>query len=71
MAQKEPLGNLTDIMGAHPRKLQDNIAVWSEMKDLQIKYSCLSLGEGAPNLMPPQFLIDDMLAAMQTSPANN
>lgn len=34
------------------------------MKDLAVKYNCLSLGEGAPNLMPPQFLIDEMVAAM-------
>ena len=30
-----------------------------------VKYNGLSLGEGAPNLMPPQFLIDDCTAAMQ------
>ena len=35
------------------------------MKDLMVKYNGLSLGEGAPNLMPPQFLIEDMTAAMQ------
>ena len=35
------------------------------MKDLATKYNCLSLGEGAPNLMPPRFLIDDMIAAME------
>ena len=34
------------------------------MKDLATKYKCLSLGEGAPNLMPPKFLIDDMIDAM-------
>mmetsp|Transcript_24840 Transcript_24840/g.33252 ORF Transcript_24840/g.33252 Transcript_24840/m.33252 type:complete len:445 (+) Transcript_24840:43-1377(+) len=57
--------SLQDSLGEHPQKLSDNIAVWSEMKDLMVKYNCLSLGEGAPNLMPPQFLIDDMTAAMQ------
>ena len=41
------------------------------MKDLQIKHNCFSLGEGAPNLMPPQFLIDDMTASMQAGPQNN
>lgn len=56
---------LIETLPSHPQKLQDNIAVWSEMKDLATKYSCLSLGEGAPNLMPPQFLIDDMIASMQ------
>ncbi len=35
------------------------------MKDLCNKYNCLSLGEGAPNIMPPNFLIDDMIAAMK------
>ena len=34
------------------------------MKDLCVKYSCLSLGEGATNVMPPQFLIDNMIKAM-------
>lgn len=49
----------------HPQKLKDNIAVWSEMKDLQKKYGCLSLGEGAPSLQPPEFLIEDMITAMR------
>ena len=40
------------------------------MKDLAVKYGCLSLGEGAPNLMPPKFLLDEMNTAMQTA-ANN
>lgn len=55
---------ILDTVPDHPKKLNDNIAVWSEMKDLCVKYSCLSLGEGAPNVMPPQFLIQDMIDAM-------
>ena len=33
---------------AHPKRLEDTIAVWSEWNDLKVKYDCLSLGEGAP-----------------------
>ena len=44
-----------------PKRLTDNIAVWSEMKELAAKYKCLSLGEGAPNLMPPKFLRNNMM----------
>ena len=40
------------------------------MKDLAVKYGCLSLGEGAPNLMPPKFLLDEMNTVLQTA-ANN
>ena len=47
-----------------PKKLKDNIAVWSEMKELQIKYNCLSLGEGAPASNPPDFLVEAMNRAM-------
>ena len=53
-----------------PKKLSDNVAVWSEMKDLAVKYGCLSLGEGAPNLMPPQFLIDQMNESMKVAGNN-
>ena len=53
-----------------PKKLSDNVAVWSEMKDLAIKYKDLSLGEGAPNLMPPQFLLDEMTNAMKVAGNN-
>ena len=35
------------------------------MKDLQVKYNCLSLGEGATNVMPPEFLIEAMTTAMR------
>ena len=62
---------LIESLPAHPKKLTDTIAVWSEMKDLQVKYNCLSLGEGAPNIMPPEFLIEDMVAAMKQSLYHN
>ena len=39
---------LLDQVPKEPQKLKDNIAVWSEMKDLVVKYKGLSLGEGAP-----------------------
>ena len=40
------------------------------MKDLMVKYNGLSLGEGAPNLMPPQFLIDQMNESMKVAGNN-
>jgi len=36
-----------------------------------VKYNALSLGEGAPNLMPPDFLIEDMYTAMKSGAAAN
>lgn len=47
-----------------PERIEDNVAVWSEMKLLSTKYNCLSLGEGAPGYATPQFLIDFMKEAM-------
>ena len=58
------------IKSSSTKKLSDNVAVWSEMKDLAIKYQDLSLGEGAPNLMPPQFLLDEMTNAMKVAGNN-
>jgi hypothetical protein len=36
-----------------PKRLDDTIAVWSEMNEIAKKYNCLSLGEGAPGYSPP------------------
>jgi aspartate/methionine/tyrosine aminotransferase len=47
-----------------PKRLEDNIALWSEFKDLAVKYECLSLGEGAPAYQPPKFLRDEMIKAI-------
>ena len=63
MAEARP-APLIETVGDHPEKLRDYIAVWSEMKDLMAKYQCLSLGEGATNLMPPQFIRTAMVEAM-------
>ena len=52
------------MLPSDPKKLVDNIAVWSEMKELGIKYKCLSLGEGAPSQEPPDFLVKAMNKAM-------
>lgn len=30
-------------------KLDDNMAVWQELKEIAMKYGCTSLGEGAPH----------------------
>lgn len=47
-----------------PQRLEDNIAVWAEFKDITEKYKCLSLGEGAPAANPPRFLRDHMMNAI-------
>ena len=57
---------LIETVPKEPKKLKDNIAVWSEMKDLCVKYKALSLGEGAPNIMPPKFLQEDMMSAIES-----
>ena len=56
---------LSAFLPKNPKKLQDRVAVWSEMNDLRIKFNCQSLGEGAPAGSPPQFLLDEMNKAMQ------
>ena len=50
--------------GPSMRKLADNIAVWSEFKELTLKYAGVSLGEGAPYLQPPEFLTKEVYQAM-------
>jgi len=56
---------LIDSVPSRPGKLADYTTVWTEMKDLCVKYNCLSLGEGATNVMPPEFLIEAMTKAMR------
>ncbi len=41
-----------------PHRVDDNVAVWEEFKELAVNYDCLSLGEGAPSALPPAFLLD-------------
>jgi aspartate/methionine/tyrosine aminotransferase len=41
------------------------VVMWEEFKELTAKYNCISLGEGAPSTMPPQFLIDDLTTAIK------
>ena len=48
----------------HPQRLEDNIAVWSELKEIQLKYNGLSLGEGAPEEAPPKFVQEAVVEAM-------
>jgi len=40
-----------------PHRIDDNVAIWTEFKELTLKYNCLSLGEGSPEHNPPQFLV--------------
>lgn len=54
-----------------PHRVDNGLAVWEEFKELTAKYNCISLGEGAPATMPPQFLVDDLMDAIKEGPANN
>eukprot|EP00347_Sterkiella_histriomuscorum_P019866 403340007 len=48
-----------------PHRVDDNVAVWSEFKELGERYNCISLGEGAPAANPPQFLINELHKSIQ------
>ena len=58
--------------GQYPEKLQHvgTVEVWTEIKQLSDKFACTSLGEGAPNLLPPAYLREAMADAM-CDPASN
>jgi aspartate/methionine/tyrosine aminotransferase len=47
-----------------PHRVDNSITVWEEFKDITAKYDCISLGEGAPATMPPQFLVDELVKAI-------
>ncbi|CDW75417.1 kynurenine-oxoglutarate transaminase [Stylonychia lemnae] len=47
-----------------PHRVDDSMAVWEEFKEVSIKYECVSLGEGAPGMNPPQFLVDAMIESI-------
>lgn len=49
-----------------PDRIDDNVAIWIEFKELAEKYGCLSLGEGAPGGNPPSFLRDGMIKAIDS-----
>jgi hypothetical protein len=48
-----------------PLRLDDNMAVWAEFKEMERVYGCQSLGEGAPSYTPPRFLKDAMANAIE------
>ncbi len=48
-----------------PQRVDDNVAVWEEFKELAAKYDCVSLGEGAPNESPPEFLVEELHQAVK------
>ena len=48
-----------------PVRIDDNDAIWTEFKELNYKYNCLSLGEGAPGHEPPEFLKEAMIGAIK------
>lgn len=52
-------------------RVDNSLAVWEEFKEITAKYNCISLGEGAPATMPPKFLVDDLMNAINEGPANN
>ena len=47
-----------------PKRLKDNIAVWSEFFDLTMKYEAVSLGVGVADFDPPDFLKQEVTKAM-------
>lgn len=46
------------------KKMEDNMCVWQEFGQLSKKYGFVSLGEGAPHLQPPKFLVDKLVEAI-------
>jgi aspartate/methionine/tyrosine aminotransferase len=46
-------------------RVDNSISVWEEFKEMTAKYNCISLGEGAPSTMPPQFLVDELMTAIK------
>ena len=42
-------------------KIEDNLWVWQEFGQIARKYKCHSLGEGAPYLQPPEFVVDNLI----------
>jgi len=55
-----------ESLPVEPKKLPDNIAVWAEFKEICVKYGGVGLGEGAPDCLPPQFLMDNLVEVMKT-----
>ncbi len=53
------------VTRSFPNRIDDNVAIWTEFKELTLKYNCLSLGEGAPGHNPPNFLKDNMIKAIE------
>ncbi len=47
-----------DSKRTFPTRIDDNTAIWTEFKELTLKYNCVSLGEGAPGHNPAPFLIE-------------
>ena len=47
-----------------PNRIDDNVAIWTEFRELGDRYNCLSLGEGAPGGNPPDFLRDELIKAI-------
>ncbi|CDW90087.1 kynurenine-oxoglutarate transaminase [Stylonychia lemnae] len=54
----------TKVQRKYPHRIDDNVAIWTEFRELGDRYSCLSLGEGAPGGNPPDFLKDFMIKAI-------
>jgi aspartate/methionine/tyrosine aminotransferase len=48
-----------------PHRIDDNVAIWTEFKELTLRYNCLALGEGAPGHNPPHFLTEHMVKAIE------
>ena len=57
---------LYDFLPSEPKKLKDRLSEWGEFFDLTTKYKTLSLGNGAPNWLPPKFLREEMMNAVDS-----
>lgn len=47
------------------KKIDDNMCVWQEFRQIGMKYGCVSLGEGAPHLSPPEFLVKNLVKSIE------
>lgn len=56
--------NPPKIERKYPHRIDDNVAIWTEFRELTNRYNCLSLGEGAPGGNPPEFLKEKLIEAI-------
>ena len=55
---------LPEALTKLPHRVDNSLPMWEEFKELTSKYECLSLGEGAPGSNPPDFLVEELVKAI-------